>query len=142
MWRRDRYLPSFRLGTWGYTLPLTNVQRVRSKTTYNEDLISDDEITSWLEENTLQGIVNINLTIADIFDLMAAKTEEGGLNVKQWSRGSTSMTYASSYREAAGYYRSIGGSGTGRIVQGKITRYDWPGAKQHGLQYGREDVPV
>lgn len=118
------------------------MQRIRSKTTYNETLVTDDEIVAWLEENTLQGIVNINLTIADIFDLMASKTEEGGLNVKQWSRGSTSMTYASSYREAAGYYRSIGGSVTGRIVQGVITREDWPGGRQHGMEYGREDVPV
>jgi hypothetical protein len=124
-------------------VPLTNAQLVRAKTTYNETLVSDDEIIAWLEQNTSAGVVNINLTIADIFDLMAAKTEEGGINVKQWSRGSTAMTYSSSYREAASYYRALGGGldGTGGIVQRTITRNDWPPATR-GPQYGREDVSV
>jgi hypothetical protein len=112
-------------------MPLTDLLRVRYKTTLNETLLPDAIINDFIAEYTSDGTVDLNAAIADSFDYMAAATGDG-YDVKSWTRGQTSMQFSTTLRESAAYYRGLSDSGPG-IEQRTLSRADYP--PTDGAQY-------
>jgi hypothetical protein len=110
-------------------VPLSDIQRVRYKTTLNETLLTDQVIQDLIDENTIDGVWNFEATVADVYDYLAASMSGDpsatvGV-VKSVTVGVTSITYASTYTDLANWWRKQAGFGNARITQKSIVRGDY-----------------
>lgn len=112
-------------------MALTPLQRIRYKTTLDQTLLPDSVILDLILANTdlYTNVWDFFATLADAFDYMAAAlttAAQGAGVVKSYTVGTTAVTYASTFSDAALYWRNRAGIGGGTITQRTITRADYP----------------
>lgn len=116
-------------------MALTDLQRVRYKTSLDTALLPDEIITDFIDEHTdpVSDEWDFENTLADVFDYLAAKTGNSQ-GVSSFTRGPTTVMLKQSYLDRAAYWRKEAGVIEG-IVEETLERADFNSQDDDSPEY-------